>query len=157
MKRVINGVSYNDRTATLVAKNSWEESGGLVKYTSLLYQTRGGAFFLHNHKREREWSQEDDAYRIEEIDSFEPMTRNEAHNWVLEGDDIELIDDRIFDAVPEATAETPAGATLFIRLPTSLKERIEADAKARGLSVNAAVMRCLEACLSKDSAKTGKR
>jgi hypothetical protein len=157
MKRVIGGVSYNTNTSTLVAKASWEENDGHVRYTNQLYQTRGGAFFLHTHKRNREWSKEDNAFTIAEIDSFEPMTYDEAQNWVLNGNDVEQINEKIFGEVPEATAETPTEATLFIRLPVSLKERIEDNAKSRGLSVNATVMRCLEAWLSDPSAKSGKR
>ena len=48
-----------------------------------------------------------------------------------------------------ARSEPPTGepeATIYIRLPRPLKERIEAAAKGEGVSLNAWVMRCVERC-----------
>jgi hypothetical protein len=49
---------------------------------------------------------------------------------------------------PEAEAEETPGATLYIRVPAALKERVEAAASEDELSAKAWVMRCMESCLA---------
>ena len=55
-----------------------------------------------------------------------------------------------FDDPPEAAAESEAGATLYLRVPTSLKRRVDEAAKSNKLSGNVWLMRCVEGCLKKE-------
>jgi hypothetical protein len=99
---------------------------------------------VHDHEilsykdRHGEWQERD---RHEVI----PMTRAQAHDWVMKGD-VELLSD-VFGEPPEAAAEPAAPeATIYVRVPLSLKTLIEAKARGDSLSVNSYVIRCLESC-----------
>ena len=144
MKRIIHGVSYNTETSTAIAKYEYEgadpsEGDGF----EVLYQTRGGAFFTHGHRRTVTPDEEaSTGHRVREIDSFTPMTRDEAQDWIMTGN-VEVFSD-IFGELPEAAEEVNPESTIYVRVPTSLKDRIEAAAKAAGQSVNAWAIRCLE-------------
>ncbi len=112
--------------------------------TVVLYQTRGGAFFLHEQEG---WHIKEDGEWVSKIsDSFVPMTYEQTQKWVLSGD-VEIIGD-VFPDPPEASAEDKPGATIYVRVPQSLKERIDGAAAKVDLSINAWAMRCLETCLS---------
>lgn len=149
IKRIIEGVAYNTGTSTKVARSEYDQtSEGGPRGEQTLYQTRGGVFFLHNfevsqHKdRHGEWQER-------ESNHFEVMTRDEAQKWVLNAGQVELLSDA-FGEPPEATAGDMGAwnATIYARVPIMLKGRVEASAKAAGLSVNSFVMRCLENCAS---------
>jgi predicted HicB family RNase H-like nuclease len=45
-----------------------------------------------------------------------------------------------------ALDETAPAATIYGRVPRSLKDRLEAKAKGEGVSLNTWVMRCVERC-----------
>jgi len=75
-----------------------------------------------------------------------PLTRDEAHRWVMEGQ-VELFND-VFGEPPEAGEEAAPGATLYVRVPASLKDQIEAAAAGDKLSVNAWAIRCMEGCVA---------
>jgi predicted HicB family RNase H-like nuclease len=62
---------------------------------------------------------------------------------------IELLSPTIGEP-PEAAGEAVPAASLYIRLPTSLKVRIEEAAEADKLSVNAWAMRCMETCIARN-------
>jgi hypothetical protein len=160
MKRVIAGVTYNTDTATLIAHAEDDEefnnyTGEPAKNRELwLYQTRGGAFFLHIHIETSRRNSEGE-FRDIVRDEFEPMTTSEARHWVTSsGFQIELLNDA-FGEPPEAAAEETPGATLYIRVPSSLKDRIEVAATEDALSVNAFMMRCAESCLANRSTSRG--
>jgi len=65
MKQVINGKTYNTKTANLVASNNYWDGRNIY-----LYKTNKGNFFLHHTTR---WQGERD--RIEAI------TKTEAKSW----------------------------------------------------------------------------
>lgn len=148
MKRIIDGVTYNTETATTVARAEVvdPEWGGNPEERKkmVMYQTRGGAFFVHVHVewtvRNRRTEEADERQR----DVFEPMTREAAHAWVMDGE-VELLND-VFGEPPEAIAEETPGATLYIRVPAALKDRVEGLARDEGASLNAWAMRCMERC-----------
>ena len=150
MKRIINGVSYNTETSTKVAISEYDgTSRGEPRGEETLYQTRGGAFFLHSsevtmHKdRNGDWQER-------ESNQFEVMTRDSAHKWVMDtGRQVELLSD-VFGEPPEAAAEVSPGATLYIRLPASLKERLDTLAREDRTSLNAWTTRCVERCAEMD-------
>jgi predicted HicB family RNase H-like nuclease len=53
----------------------------------------------------------------------------------------------VFELPPEAATEEAPGATIFLRVPQSLKTRIEMAANQSGTSINTYGLRCLERCL----------
>ena len=141
MKRIVNGLAYDTNKSTEIARSEYEtDSGGMVYAT--LYQTAGRAFFEHRNI----CSKNDDGEEVN-TNHFLPMSESEAHKWVNEGD-VELVDELFIDP-PEATAETAeASATIYLRAPASLKRRVDEAAAAAGLSINAYMLRCAEACLA---------
>jgi predicted HicB family RNase H-like nuclease len=59
------------------------------------------------------------------------------------GQNIEILDESVFAPPPEAEEEDKPGATIFVRLPASLKARVEEGAKKGEMSVNALVVQTL--------------
>ena len=114
----------------------------------VLYQTRGGAFFLHTYTETRRRNAEGE-WRDIVRNEFEPLTHSEARHWVAGGGghQVEIRND-VFGEPPEAAAEESPGATLYIRVPVSLKDKIEAAAGEEKLSINSLAMRCMESCLA---------
>ena len=148
MKRVVDGVAYNTETSTRLARAEWsdrDDRGREQEITAVLYETQKGAFFLHKTTM---WEGKDSYKDREQKQQHEflPMTSDEAKNWMLEGD-TEVIHDRFAEGIPEAEAEPEQGATIYIRVPATLKQRVEQAAEAQGLSVNALALKCLERCL----------
>jgi hypothetical protein len=142
MKRIIRGRTYNTDTATHVAHsryfysdNVWEEA---TEHEANLYLTRGGAFFAVVTKPDEDASKA----------TIEPMTWEDAEKWVMESGETELYDESVFAAPPEAGEEAEPEATLYLRVPRALKERIEAHAKEADISLNSWAMRCLERCMA---------
>lgn len=130
MKRIIDGKTYNTETATLIA----EIVDDFGSEFSALYQTRFGAFFRYDTS----YIQQTDeiGYLIYPIEPIDAQKWLECHNRVNK---IE----KIFGIQPEAGE----GDTRFtLRLPDSLRARIEVLAKHNGQSLNAWIMRCLETC-----------
>lgn len=148
MKRIVNGVTYNTDTSTALARSEWQPNDG-EKAEGCLYQTRGGAFFVHTIIAAEWFDDEDREWRTKTTNAFEPMTAEEAHRWIMEGD-VE-IHHNPFDDPPEATAETDPGATIYVRVPATLKRQIDAAAKGASQSVNTWAMRCLEQCIASKS------
>jgi predicted HicB family RNase H-like nuclease len=144
MKRIIDGKTYNTDTATLVARSWWNDwERGNVDMQGDLYVTRGGAFFVvvtepGNHEA-----------RI----AFEPMDREAVDKWLATGE-VEVFDETIFQEPAEAAVEREPEATIYVRVPRSLKDRIAAGAKDDELSVNAWVMRCVERCAGRHLGNT---
>jgi predicted HicB family RNase H-like nuclease len=149
MKRIIDGMTYNTDTSTRIAEAKWEDDG--VSHDGVLYQTRGGAFFVDYETVKQVWNQRNEQHEERIEHTFEPMSQEEAHKWMLEGD-VEIFNNP-FEDPPEAASEGEAGATLYLRVPASLKRRVDDAAKFESLSGNAWMMRCLERCLEDVAAK----
>src|SRR5579863_2800736 len=138
MKKVVSGVTYNTETSTMIARGEAYENERGHKVHPVLYQTQGGAFFLHHHA---EWGiRQDGEWQARESDEFEPCTADQAHKWVLKGP-VEIVSDA-FEAPPEAVAERTASATIYLRVPEALKRQLEQAAKSTGQSLNVWAMRC---------------
>jgi predicted HicB family RNase H-like nuclease len=144
MKRIVNGVTYNTATSTRLARSRWDvdDSESVV---GTLYQTRGGAFFVHQEITRQIWNETERQHEREHESAFVPYSPEDAHKWILEGD-VEIFHNP-FDDPPEATAEAEPGATIYIRVPASLKRRVDEAAKQAKISSNVFAMRCLERCL----------
>jgi predicted HicB family RNase H-like nuclease len=140
MKRIIDGRTYNTATSTLVARSRYffapRPGAEPVEYEADLYLTRGRAFFAVVNRLD------DDDSRT----SFEALTREEAAKWLLEGQH-ELFDESVLTAPPEAAETAEPEATLYVRVPRALKDRIEAATRNEGVSLNSWIMRCAERCM----------
>ena len=145
MKKIIDGVSYNTKTSIKVARSEYDgsEYGG-PRGEQILYQTRGGAFFLHTCEITMYKDRKGD-WQNPEHNNFEAMNWDDAHKWVMEAGQVELLSD-IFGGLPEAADPSAWSATIYARVPLPLKTQVETLAKAAGLSVNSFVIRCLETC-----------
>jgi HicB family len=133
-KRIIDGKTYNTETATQIVGDLTEgvhlEHGG-----TFLYQTRFGAFFLYSFVR---GTGEHDS------DEIQPLSPEQARDWLEKKYPyrVDLIEN-LFGEMPEAGS----GETKFtLRMPDSLRERLAERAKANNQSLNAWMVRCLEAC-----------
>lgn len=148
MKWVVKGVAYNTKTSTLLAKIDWhehgeDEHGRQGPYVEVaLYQTQKGAYFIH---KSTDWFNPYSSEGEHGRDDCTPMTAEQASAWLLKGN-VKIIHNP-FGEVPEAAAETEPGATIYLRVPASLKHRVDTAASAAGMSSNAWVMRCIERCL----------
>jgi predicted HicB family RNase H-like nuclease len=150
MKRIVNGVTYNTDTATRLAQSLWteifwgSEPADLVQ--GVLYQTRGGAFFDVKEITRTEWDERERSEVAKTFHEFEPLSPEKANAWLLRAN-VEVFHNP-FEDPPEATTEAEPGSSILIRVPASLKQRVDEAAKNAGLSVNVWAMRCLEGCLS---------
>jgi predicted HicB family RNase H-like nuclease len=143
MKRVIDGRTYNTLTATTVASYSYEDRDG-YDTEAVVYQTMGGAFFaVHT------WEVPDPAgdRGVKAKAYFEALSREEVQKLV-ETEQMEIHNEEALTLPPEAEAEREAGATIYVRVPESLKARVDEAAKAANVSTNAWMLRCAEHCLS---------
>jgi hypothetical protein len=135
MKRIIDGKTYNTDTATTVARWDYQDENGYDTAVTL-YQTRGAAFFAVH------------LWTVDEVVKvyFESFTREGVARLVEHIDNLTILDSSILQDPPEATDDSETTATLYIRVPASLKDRLEALAKADGVSLNTWTMRCVERC-----------
>jgi hypothetical protein len=133
-KRIIDGKTYNTETATQLV--GWHDQNGDTPFESgtALYQTRFGAFFLYSFF---EGFGEDDWEKIE------PMSPEQAQAWLEKNASwrTDLIED-LFGEMPEAGS---AEVKYTLRMPEILRDRLALLAKANGQSLNAWMIRCLEA------------
>jgi hypothetical protein len=145
MKRIVNGVTYNTETATRLAEARWEDDEGEV--LGILYQTRGGAFFVDTEVTSAEvWNEDDRKYERAVKHAFRPLSPEQAHKWIMDGD-VEVFRNP-FEDPPEAAAEAEPGATIYVRVPASLKRSVDKAAGEAGVSGNVWAMRCVERCLA---------
>ncbi len=138
-KRIIEGKTYNTETSTQVAGwNDDNSEDGPWDSGRFLYQTRHGAFFLYSYL--------DGADPEQDFDKIEPYTPEQAQTWLEKNCswDTGLIE-RLFGAMPEAGL---GEVKYTLRLPESLRDRLAVRAKANQQSLNAWMVRCLEACAS---------
>jgi len=145
MKRIVDGLTYNTDTSTLLAKAEWEFNNQFSPYYGAecggqLYQTRGGAFFLVTTIHVK-----DDDGELRDKVEFAAMTAERAQAWLLEGD-VEVYRNP-FEDPPEAAAEAEGGATIYIRVPAALKRDVDEAARKAEVSGNVWAMRCVEHCL----------
>jgi hypothetical protein len=144
LKQIINGKTYNTETATLVYDTSdyidGDDYGSLAM--AALYQTRHGAFFLLVADHE--------GYpRLQPISDDEARTFLEKHQSLgLQSCPATQAIEQYFGPFPEGGA---AETRLTIRIPGNLATRVEAAAKAKGISMNSYAMRCFERGVAADA------
>jgi len=136
MKRIINGMTYNTQTAAEIFCFGPDQSDAWCG----VYQTRHGVFFkiVVDHDGET-------------VLEFKPLTDDEALAEVQKHRP--SLVQQYFGELPEAGA---AERRLTIRLPGNLADRLEAAAKAKGVSLNSYAMRCFEQCAAADGQPAGR-
>jgi hypothetical protein len=74
---------------------------------------------------------------------FEEYSADDVGRLPEYADQLEIIDEKLLTAPPEARSDEPADmdSTIYYRLPASLKRRIEHSASTQNLSVNAWMLR----------------
>jgi predicted HicB family RNase H-like nuclease len=146
MKRLIDGVTYNTETATLLAKSDyvgdWNNLASPVE--GKLYQTRAGAFFIVEEIEYTPLDPDGDASAapVRKI-RFSKCSEERARQFINVGE-VEVY----LNPFEERVSEEETEGTIYARIPASLKRKIEEAAKAEGLSANSWAMRCFERCLS---------
>jgi predicted HicB family RNase H-like nuclease len=146
MKRVVDGKTYNTDTATVVGKYEYKDHNE-NDVDATIYVNKGGAYFILH-----QWTVGSDRHGDSRSKAYiEAMSREEIHNLLSSGrDNVEVIDDKLLETPPEAHAEADSGATIYLRVPASLKNRADTAAEKANLSTNSWAIRCLENCLSGD-------
>jgi hypothetical protein len=166
MKRLIDGVTYNTETATLLARSNYEGdwNNWAAQGEGELYQTRGGAFFIVE-KLEYIAPGPLDQFGNETVGAppvtkmrFRKCSEDGARKWIIEGDvgNIQTSNGRkksdgvevFLNPFEEKVSEDETEGTIYARMPASLKRKIEESAKGDGISANSWAMRCFERCLS---------
>lgn len=146
MKRIVNGLTYNTDTSIVVARCEWEDEDG--SRVSILYKTRGGAFFLDHEVTKTVWNHKEQQKEVRVVHEFEPISHVDAQQWLLTGE-VEVINNDALEEPAEATAKAETEATMLTRMPAILKRQIEKAAEEDQLSANAWMMRCAEGCLGR--------
>jgi hypothetical protein len=148
VKRIIDGATYNTDTSTLLARSNYVAlyNNEEAECHGALYQTRGGAFFVHE---KLDLGSDDDGVQIIR-DRAKALNAKDAETWIMTGD-VEIIHNP-FGEPPEAEAENAPAATLYVRVPSVLKRQVEEASKDANLSVNTFMLRCAENCLKNDRA-----
>src|ERR1700730_2183305 len=126
MKKIIDGVTYNTETSTMLAVSKWRDERRNSNNEATLYLTRLGAYFLDVATTGYRREQYEDTYvwvEKEPTHDFEPMTADDAEKWLMNSK-AEIYHNPFGDP-PEAAAETTPTASIYLRIPTTLKERID--------------------------------
>jgi predicted HicB family RNase H-like nuclease len=154
MKRILKGVTYSTDTSMRVARSRRDGPNESEKFVETLYQTRGGAYFLVKKRTVVKWDERERENAPRNEWSFQPVSVAEAQEWMrkwmLEGE-VQVFHNPFGDDPPEAAAEAEPGATIYVRLPATLKRAADAAAREQNLSGNVWAMQCIERCLENRS------
>lgn len=136
VKRIIDGKTYNTETSTLIVDGPLFSPDDPWEGNAYLYQNRYGAFF-----RVEIWSSL--AEPMGDQEELKPMTAEDVRTWLqTRHADRPDIFESLFGEMPEAGS----GEVKFtLRMPESLRDRLAAKAKENGQSLNAFIIRRLEA------------
>ena len=145
MKRIVHGMTFNTKTSTVLAISKRRDDR--KETVEVLYQTRGGAFFVYEETTTWPWDERAQMHGERVVGDNYPVSPDEARKWMMRND-IEIFHNP-FDYLPNEAAKSEAGATIYIRVPASLKKRVDNAAREADLSTNVWVMRCIEQCLDK--------
>ena len=156
MKRILNGTTYNTETSTRVAFAGVEENFDF-EADEILYMTRGGNFFIHFEDMGDKVASDIVASGKVAVDDYGEaiwgdLNLDEIHDW-CQRYNVTIIDPNLFPGASDTSGTIrpfygeDLEGTIYLRVPGSLKRRIEDAAKAESQSVNAWTMRCVENCL----------
>jgi predicted HicB family RNase H-like nuclease len=145
MKRIVEGATYNTDTSTRLARRRLAGADDSEKLVETLYQTRRGAFFIVKKRTTTVWNKDEQESEPRIMRTFDPVSSEKAQRWMLEGE-VHVFRNPFGDP-PEAAAEAEPGATIYVRVPATLKRAADAAAHQQNLSGNVWAMRCIEQCL----------
>ena len=145
MKRIVDGVTYNTETSSLARKASDSRRGPIREIGRDPLSNTGGAFFIVERRETVEWNKSEQEAELRVRRTFVPVSAERAQSWMLEGE-VHVFRNPFGDP-PEAIAEAKPGATIYIRVPATLKRAADAAASEQKLSGNVWAMRCIERCL----------
>lgn len=119
----------------------WYDGSGDEKYGAALYQTRFGAFF--------EFAFQEGGRFVEGTESLTPLTSDQAREWLerAASDRPDLIE-TLFGEMPEAGS---GEVKYTLRMPESLRNRLNEKSNENKQSLNAWIIRCLERCAAPDN------
>jgi len=143
MKRILNGMTFNTKTSTVLATLEREDEN--QETVAVLYQTRGGAFFVWEETTRQTWDERHQLHGEQVSGENYPVSPDQALEWMIR-EGVQVFHNP-FENSPSEKAKSDAGATIYVRVPASLKKRVDDAARAANLSSNAWVMRCIEQCL----------
>jgi hypothetical protein len=123
-KRIIEGMTYNTETATLLGRWNSDDS----PYEEALFKTRHGAYFVYFFQDTKP------------DEGITPLAPEAAQHWMEKHCSPEMIEAE-FGEMPEAGAPE---ARITLRIPETLRKRIAAIAESRSQSLNAWIQRCVE-------------
>ena len=143
MKRIIDGATYNTDTATEIAKGSYRDDSSAAVTESVLYQTRTGVYFQVEETTTQYRDRRGEVQTRTEYDWHVVGDANKARDWCEE---YGLTITRDIEDMPDEPELGEKMATIYVRLPPSLKDAITARAEAKKVSTNVFALRCLEEC-----------
>jgi hypothetical protein len=158
---MINGHAYNTEAATLVARRVQrvQMDGVLVGGVACeeadivqeFYVTRPGEFFcLEMWNVLIDDPNSSGLMRQPKNEHITPISRQELELNLAKAEGLEMFSEAAVDAAAQAMA---VGSIVHLRVPTSLRLRVEAAAKKAKLSSNDYVVRCLESRLREADAQ----
>ncbi len=145
MKRIINGVTYNTETATLIYTDALEGSWNDLKWLSeSLYKTRSGRFFLHGEGGAMtKYGKAVGTNSWIGGEEIIPISEDYARRWLEQFEAPDEICPELFPGGEDTETES----VIYLRVPSFLKTKLEAKAKEQGKSLNALLMRTIEELL----------
>ena len=145
MKRIIDGVTYNTETATLIYRDALEGSWNDYKWQSeSLYKTRSGRFFLHGEGGAgTKYGKAVSTTSRAGGEQIKPISEDDARRWLEQFEAPDEICPELFPGAEETETES----VIYLRVPSFLKTKLEAKAKEQGKSLNALLMRTIEELL----------
>ena len=150
MKRILNGKTYNTETSTKVAFADMLDNS-VLDGDQCLYLTRGGDFFIH-YVGGISFEVDGDTMAVDRENGEAIWCDPDVGDWT-EQYRVTIVDNNLFPGDSDTAGtiwldqEREKEGTIYLRVPGSLKRRIEDAAKAKSQSVNAWTMRCVENCL----------
>ena len=143
MKRLMDGVTYNTDTATLLAKSEYQGDWNNEEcpVEAELFQTRGGAFFIVEEIDVSNTKPYADCEGYSSKTRFQKCSEDRAREWFKTGEV-----EPILNPFEDKDSNEETTGTVYTRVPIALKRRIEELAESAGLSANAWAIRCFEQC-----------
>ncbi len=133
IKRIVNGVTTTP-THRLCSQLSGRKVDNYEAVKETLYQTRGGGFFVVDETTHRVWNERQREHETKVTETIVPISPEKAHEWTITGE-VEIIKNPF---------EDPPEATIYIRVPASLKRSVDEAARDAHVPGNVWAMRCVE-------------
>lgn len=125
MKKIIEGSSYDTKTARMIAEADGNR-GSFSQFDETLYCTKGGKYFLHGEGGPMSrWSRQVAQNEWTGGEGIEPLTPDEAGEW-LERFGYTKEYEQEFGPAEEAVSDEKKRTTLYIEVDLLKKMKLEA-------------------------------